>query len=205
MAWIEFHAGLWNHWKIQRLASKLQIPYAHALGMVSCLWTWTVTNSREGDLSRFTDPEVAAAMRSETPINGIKETLQQCELVDQDGHLHDWKNHGTRLLDQAKQRMEKYRSKDSKEDSSESYSQGVDKTSPFQGERGGKAFVSKRVSKRVSKKEERGCNVAEKRNGGVIGSRIMGPDGKNTVPTPISEIIRQIGFAVAPPSEFEKT
>ena len=43
--WIEYDESLWDFWKVKRLARLLEVPYAHALGLVSCLWTWTVRNS----------------------------------------------------------------------------------------------------------------------------------------------------------------
>lgn len=107
--WIEYHAALWSFWKVDRLAEKLRIPYPHALGVLSCLWTWAANNKPDGNLKKFSDTEIAHACRWDGVVNGLIGDLKTCELIDQDGMLHDWKDHGTRVLRQSRDKQQAYR------------------------------------------------------------------------------------------------
>ena len=109
MAWIEYHTALRDHWKISRLADKLKTPYTEALGLVSCLWLWAAENAQDGHLKQFTDEEVARAARWTGAVNGFRQYLIDCELVDQDGRLHQWERYGNRLLRESKERTEQWR------------------------------------------------------------------------------------------------
>lgn len=112
MAWIEFHTALRDHWKIQRLADELNMPYTQALGSISCLWLWCVENSPKGDLTRFTDYEICCAMRLKNDSlteKNVKNALKRCELIDEDERINDWAKHGIKLLVSSRKRMRKYR------------------------------------------------------------------------------------------------
>lgn len=111
MAWIEFHTRLRDHWKIDRLKDALKIPYAHALGLVGCLWTWAAENAQNGNLSKFADSEICRATRYEGQPDGFKDILIKCELLDKNGYIHDWKAHGLKLLLSSIKRQKKYRDK----------------------------------------------------------------------------------------------
>ena len=116
MSWIEYHQDLWNLWKIERLAAKLGVTYAHALGLISCLWTWAISNARDGSLKDFTDDEIASACRwTGNHAGNIRKLLIECELVDGDtGRIHDWESHGLRLLNRARERTREWREKKKK-------------------------------------------------------------------------------------------
>ena len=110
MAWIEYHDTLWDFWKIQRLSLKLHVSYAHALGVVSCLWLWAVRNARDGTLKRFTDQELAEAARWDGKPRFTKALLIECGLLDRGTHkLHEWEQYGTRLLDASRARQRRHR------------------------------------------------------------------------------------------------
>ncbi len=109
MAWIEYHEALRHHWKIKRLADRLKVIYATALGNLSCLWLWAVSNAPKGDLERFTDLEICDAMRMKMPVTGIKKVLQECELLDNNFKIHDWRKHGISLLESHRKSQRKYR------------------------------------------------------------------------------------------------
>lgn len=162
MAWIEFHETLRDHYKVGRLADTLEIPYPHALGLIACLWTWAVGNARDGDLSKFTEQEIGRACRFDGPAEKAVGALKSAGLLEGDMTLHDWKAHGTRLLDEARLRVQRSRFKDS-----------TSKTSPQRGERGGKplkSIVRERVGKKERKKEGKRVeryNREQKRNSNV--------------------------------------
>jgi hypothetical protein len=108
MAWIEYHTQLRDHWKIQRLADKLQCKYPEALGIVSCLWLWAADNASNGNLSRFTDEELCKASRCDVKIP-FSAALKECELLTSKGKIHDWSKHGLKYLISIRNRVKKYR------------------------------------------------------------------------------------------------
>ena len=107
--WIEYHAKLRDFWKVKRLSDRLQIPYAHALGLVSCLWTWAADNKPDGKLDKFTDSELAEAAKWTGEINGFVRYQKECELMDADGRIHDWEQHGIRVLEESRRKQQAYR------------------------------------------------------------------------------------------------
>ena len=111
MAWIEYHEALRDHWKIHRLATYLKVRYPEALGSLSVLWLWSVSNSRKGDLKSFTVDEISRAMMLKMVRNDIKKVLQECRLMDENEVLHDWRKHGVSLLDSNRKRQKKFREK----------------------------------------------------------------------------------------------
>lgn len=108
MAWIEFHTALRDHWKIHRLAESLGVSYPQALGSISLLWLWLVTNAPDGNVTLFTDAELARAAQL-SPQIPVKKVLQDCELLDQNGRVHDWSKHGLKFLKSQKLRVKKHR------------------------------------------------------------------------------------------------
>ena len=110
-SWIEFHTSLRDHWKIDRLKDALNIPYAHALGLIGCVWTWAATQAQNGDLSRFTDAEISRAARWEGRWDGFKNVLKSCGLLDDKEKINDWHKHGIRILKSSRKRQEEHRKK----------------------------------------------------------------------------------------------
>lgn len=108
MAWIEYHEALWDHWKIQRLASRLEIRYAEALGIVSCLWLWATKHAPKGDLSVFTDDEIRHASRCEVACE-LKKLLRECVLIDDHDRIYRWSRYGLKLLLSNRLRVKKHR------------------------------------------------------------------------------------------------
>lgn len=109
MSWIEFHEALRDHWKIHRLSKRLNIPYPYALGLVANLWLWAVSNAPKGDLSGFTNDEILRAMMCQKVNLDVKKVLQECELLNDDMKIHDWKKHGVSYLVSHRKRQKRYR------------------------------------------------------------------------------------------------
>lgn len=63
MAWIEFHDTISDHPKTVRLAHDLGIEAAHAVGLLGCLWTWTIRFKPEGRLTGLSEVEIANACK----------------------------------------------------------------------------------------------------------------------------------------------
>ena len=113
MAWIELHEQVRDHWKITRLAEQLGVRYAEAVGLVVNLWLWAALHAKTGDLGRFTEPEIARAARYEPTLattNGkLMDALKSCELLEENGQIHDWEKHGLKLLASTRKRVAKCR------------------------------------------------------------------------------------------------
>lgn len=106
--WIEYHVALRDHWKIQRFADKSKMPYAQALGHISCLWLWAVEYAQNGNVTKFTDSELCRAARLESEI-AIKKLLKECELLDAKEVINDWRKHGMKYLLSSRKRVEEHR------------------------------------------------------------------------------------------------
>jgi len=146
-AWIEYHDGLLHHHKVRKLAKHLGLVYPHALGHLSCLWLWAVTNARSGDLTKFEDDELSEGAKWTGDPGVFVGGLTTAELLDANRHLHDWNDHGTRMLDQSRERMRVLRFKHGNRD--------VTVTTASEGKRD-----REKEGEREGKKESKGVRAA---------------------------------------------
>ena len=107
--YIEFHAGAREHHKIVKLAESLQVSYAHAVGLMACLWSSPHAMNHNGSLASCSNEFIASLAKWEGAVNGFVEYLQEAKLLDQDRTIHDYGLHGTRLLVSARARVQKFR------------------------------------------------------------------------------------------------
>jgi len=96
--WIESHQTLARHPKVIRLAARLKINRAQALGHLHLLWWWTLDFSPEGDLSVFSAPEIALGAEWSGDGEEFLAALQQTGWIDEDLSLHDWEDYAGKLL-----------------------------------------------------------------------------------------------------------
>lgn len=61
MAWVAVEDSIREHDKIYKLADILNIPEAHAVGLMVCLWTWATAQAPNGDLTSFPQRAIARA------------------------------------------------------------------------------------------------------------------------------------------------
>ncbi len=90
MAWIESHQSLGRHPKLFRLASKLRINKAQAIGHLQYLWWWALDFAPTGNLSAFTSAEISAGAEWPGEPGPFHEALCDCVWIDPDGMIHDW-------------------------------------------------------------------------------------------------------------------
>jgi hypothetical protein len=104
--WIESHQSLARHPKVIRLARRLGIHKAQAIGHLQLLWWWALDYAPKGDLFGFTDCELAAA--AEWPTQKTEEdfidALVEIRWIDPDeqgnpGKLHDWMDYAGSLIE----------------------------------------------------------------------------------------------------------
>ena len=108
--YIEFHDTLRDELKVHRLAKYLSVPYAQALGHLSCLWLWTANHSGEsGSLVSFSPDEIAQGGKWEGEQGVFIDALKKANLVDENMAIHNWCLYGIRLLLGNRQRVRKSR------------------------------------------------------------------------------------------------
>ncbi|GAT33278.1 hypothetical protein TSACC_21691 [Terrimicrobium sacchariphilum] len=100
MAWIESHQQLARHPKTVRLAAKLRINKAQAIGHLHLLWWWTLDYAPGGDLSVFTSHEISAAAEWQRDPNGFLVALKEAGWIDDDMQIHDWHDYAGKLVDE---------------------------------------------------------------------------------------------------------
>jgi hypothetical protein len=90
MAWIESHTTLREHPKTKRLCRLLGINRREAIGLLHFLWWWAIDFAPEGDLSDFSDEDIADSIDWVCDAQQLIVSLTQAGFVDKDRRIHDW-------------------------------------------------------------------------------------------------------------------
>lgn len=96
MSWIESHQELRDHPKKDRLAELLwpdaqtDLSDYGAIGVVHCLWWWAADYAKDGDLSRYSNAQVAKGCRWYGDPATLMAALIEAGFIDSDRHIHDW-------------------------------------------------------------------------------------------------------------------
>jgi len=112
MAWIESHQALRLHPKTRKLARRVG-GTATAVGHLHCLWWWALDYAPDGDLSRFSDEEIADGAEWAGDPTEFVTALRDSGFVDvATQSLHDWSDYGgkviyKRVADAARKRKKK--------------------------------------------------------------------------------------------------
>lgn len=108
MPWIESHADLRSHPKLDLLCDLLDLSEWEGIGLLHCWWWWTLSYAEDGDLSRFTDKQVARAIGWTKPAEGLVAGLTEAGFLDADRTVHDWRKYAGRWIERrAKDRERK--------------------------------------------------------------------------------------------------
>lgn len=106
MAWIESHQEVAHHPKTRKLARKLDIPLAQAVGHLHALWWWALDHAFDGDLTCWDSEDIAlGALWEGDPeafIKGLLEARGQSGhgFIEQDEErliIHDWLSYTAHL------------------------------------------------------------------------------------------------------------
>lgn len=89
MAWIESHTVLLRHPKLLRLARELRIKPVHCLGHLHALWHTTLETREDGDLSSWSDADIAAAAGFSGKAPPFVSSLRLSGWLD-NALVHDW-------------------------------------------------------------------------------------------------------------------
>lgn len=119
MAWIELHQTLPKNKKIMRLKRLLKIKTPQAIGHVCMLWLWALDNAPDGNLSDFSDEDIAEICEWTKNSEIFLRSLIDSGFVDEIGNqkiIHEWSEYAGRLMDkrnvqreQARMRQQRYR------------------------------------------------------------------------------------------------
>ena len=119
VVWIESHQSLKDHPKTKRVARALDVPVPYVMGMLHCLWYWAMDYAQDGDLTGYSDEDIAdAAEYTAGDASAFVEALVTCGtkggsgFIDrsEDGglFLHDWWEYAGKLIDSRKRNKALY-------------------------------------------------------------------------------------------------
>lgn len=99
MDWIKSWRSLRTSPKLKRVARRLEVPPAQAIGHLHCLWWWAVDHAPDGDLNQYDAEDLADAAEWDGDADRFVEVLRTCGakggpgFIDPDGFLNDWHVH----------------------------------------------------------------------------------------------------------------
>lgn len=114
MAWIESHQELRDHPKRKRLSRVLGISRRETIGLLHEFWWWAYDYAPEGDLSGFTDEDIADAVDWENDPGELMAALVQSGFINEDRKIHDWEDFAQKWIDRRRADRERKRAQRSK-------------------------------------------------------------------------------------------
>jgi hypothetical protein len=107
MAWLQSHQSLRDHPKKDRLAELLfdgsvsnDVSELAAVGLLHCLWWWALDYAQDGDLSKFSDRQIAKGCGWVGDSTLLVQALVEARFVDKKtGHIHDWDEYAGKLVE----------------------------------------------------------------------------------------------------------
>jgi hypothetical protein len=98
VAWIELHQAVWTHRKTFELAALLDIDETYAAAHLIRLWTWSLDNAPDGDLSSVSDRALAYGSGWRGDATAFASALLGAGWLDDDRQIHDWDEYGGKLV-----------------------------------------------------------------------------------------------------------
>jgi DnaD/phage-associated family protein len=87
-----------DHPKTIDLAAILDIPQAHAAGLMGCLWGWALKYACDGKLERFSNAVIAKGAKWHMDPDEYVAALTQVGYLDEDKAIHDWWKHAGKTV-----------------------------------------------------------------------------------------------------------
>lgn len=111
MAWIESHQELRDHPKRKRLSRLLGISRRETIGLLHEVWWWAYDYATEGDLSDFTDEDIADAVDWESDPGALVAALTEAGFINADRQIHDWDDFAQKWIERRRADRERKRAK----------------------------------------------------------------------------------------------
>ena len=106
MSWIESHQAVGDHPKTLRLAELLfagivpaDVADLAAIGLLHRLWWWALDYAPDGNLTRYSDVQVARGCRWNGEAILLVGALIDAGFLHGDRTLHDWREYGGKLAE----------------------------------------------------------------------------------------------------------
>lgn len=99
MPWIESHAELRDHPKVDALMDALSITRRDAVGLLHMVWWRALTYAPSGDLSAVRDSAIARWCDWEGDAAVLVGGLIDAGFLDDGRQLHDWQDYAGRWID----------------------------------------------------------------------------------------------------------
>jgi hypothetical protein len=109
VAWIESHAELRDHPKLDLLSELLGLTRRDAVGLLHFLWWRALTYAPSGDLNGFTDSQLARWADWENDPAMLISGLKTAGFVDDRRQLHDWHDYAGRWIERRDANAERMR------------------------------------------------------------------------------------------------
>jgi hypothetical protein len=90
MAWIESHQSLREHPKLIELSQRLSEKKVTLIGHLHCLWWWCIDYAQDGDLSQFSEHQIAMAAGWEKDPKELVRALTEVGFMENGTRIHDW-------------------------------------------------------------------------------------------------------------------
>jgi hypothetical protein len=100
MAWLESHQTLADHPKRKRLSRLLGATKAATIGHLHLMWWWAMDYAQDGDLTRYTDDDLADAGGWDGDPGLFVQSLIESGFITVERTVHDWDDYAGRLIGQ---------------------------------------------------------------------------------------------------------
>lgn len=98
MAWIESHQELSDHPKTKRFKRALGLSQYEAIGALHMLWWWALEFAQEGDLTAYSDEDIADGIDWPGDAQELVTALHLSGFLDRERRLHDWHDYAGKLI-----------------------------------------------------------------------------------------------------------
>ena len=89
--------GVENTMKFKKLKRRMRLPYWQVVGLLESVWKLGLTSAQAGDIGRYSNEDIAAAIEYEGDADELVAVLVDCEWLDDDPEfrliIHDWSEH----------------------------------------------------------------------------------------------------------------
>jgi len=107
--WTRVDTGLRDHRKVRRLARRLDIEEAHALGLIVNFWLFSLSNWAHGFIDQDPD-EIAHACTWKGDSTDLVDSMIDVGFIDNSNgvwRIHDWDKYGGKYIKQVERNRDR--------------------------------------------------------------------------------------------------